>query len=183
VPSRWRVPRWPSSSAASGAKTLTIRRALQRDAETVAAIYNYYVVNTTSTFETAPVEASAMAARMHEKLEHHDWLVGDLEGRIVAYAYYGRFRSRPAYGHTVESTVYVDPSEGGKGYGKRLYAELMESAIAKGFRQAVGFVSLPNAASVALHRSLGFEQAGLLRSVGCKFDRYVDVAIYQLSLV
>ena len=148
----------------------------------VATIYNYYVLNTASTFETAQVDAATMAVRIREKLERHDWLVGDVDGRIVAYAYYGSFRSRPAYGHTVESTVYVDHREGGKGYGKLLYAELMGSAAAKGFRQAVGFISLPNAASVALHRSLGFEQAGFLRGVGYKFDRYVDVAIYQLNL-
>ena len=148
----------------------------------VAAIYNHYIVNSTSTFETSPVDASTIASRMHERLEHHDWLVGDLGGRIAGYAYYGSFRSRPAYGHTVESTVYVDPGETGKGYGRQLYSALMESAAAKGFKQAVGFISLPSPASIALHCSLGFEEAGVLYKVGFKFDRYIDVAIYQRSL-
>jgi len=162
---------------------LTIRRATERDAEMVAAIYNYYVINSTSTFETVPVESATIATRIREKLEHHDWLVGDTDGRIAGYAYYGSFRSRPAYGHTVESTVYVDPAETGQGYGNLLYTALMVSAASKGFKEVVGFISLPNPASVALHRSLGFKEVGLMRSVGRKFDRYVDVAIYQLGLV
>jgi len=161
---------------------MIIRRAIERDAAMIAAIYNYYVANTTSTFETAPVAAETIAERVREKLEHHDWLVGDIDGRIAGYAYYGSFRSRPAYGHTVESTVYVDPAEIGRGYGNLLYTALMVSAASKGFREAVGFISLPNPASIALHRSLGFKEAGLLSEVGYKFDRYVDVAIYQRTL-
>jgi len=161
---------------------MTIRRATERDAAMVAAIYNYYVANTTSTFETAPVTGETIAERMRETLEHHDWLVGDIDGRIAGYAYYGSFRGRPAYGHTVESTVYVDPAEVGRGYGNLLYTALMVSAASKSFREAVGFISLPNPASIALHRSLGFKEAGLLSKVGYKFDRYVDVAIYQRSL-
>src|SRR5579859_3467650 len=128
----------PSSSAASDAESaeaMTVRRATQRDARTLAAIYNYYVVNTASTFETDPVDTSTIASRIREKLERHDWLVGDVDGRIAGYAYYGSFRNRPAYGHTVESTVYVDPGEIGKGYGRQLYAALIGSAAAKGFVQ------------------------------------------------
>jgi len=161
---------------------MTVRRATERDARMIAAIYNYYVVNTASTFETDPVDTSTIASRMREKLERHDWLVGDVDGHIAGYAYYGSFRTRPAYGHTVESTVYVDPGEVGKGYGRQLYAALMGSAARKGFVQAVGFISLPSPASIALHRSLGFEEAGVLRAVGFKFDRYIDVAIYQRAL-
>lgn len=161
---------------------MIIRRATESDARMVAAIYNYYVVNSASTFETEPVDSSTIASRMGERLERHDWLVGDVNGRIAGYAYYGSFRSRPAYGHTVESTVYVDPGETGKGCGRQLYAALMGSAAARGFKQAVGFISLPSPASVALHRSVGFEEVGLLRAVGFKFDRYIDVAIYQRGL-
>lgn len=148
----------------------------------VAAIYNHYIVNSTSTFETEMVDASTIASRIRERLERHDWLVGEVDGRITGYAYYGSFRNRPAYGHTIESTVYVDPGETGRGYGRQLYMALMESAAAKGFKQAVGFISLPSPASIALHRSLGFEEAGLLHKVGFKFDRHIDVAIYQRSL-
>ncbi|HET9341337.1 MAG TPA: GNAT family N-acetyltransferase [Candidatus Eremiobacteraceae bacterium] len=161
---------------------MIIRRATESDARMVAAIYNYYIVSSTSTFETEPVDTSTIASRMRERLERHDWLVGDVDGRIAGYAYYGSFRSRPAYGHTVESTVYVDPDEIGKGYGRQLYAALLGSAGAKGFKQAIGFISLPSPASIALHRSLGFEEAGLLQAVGFKFDRYIDVAVYQRGL-
>lgn len=161
---------------------MTVRRATPRDARMIAAIYNYYILNTASTFETEPVDESTIVERVREKLERHDWLVGEVDGRLAGYAYYGSFRSRPAYGRTVESTIYIDRAETGKGFGRKLYGALIGSAAAKGFKQAVGFISLPSPASVALHQSLGFEQAGLLRGVGFKFDRDVDVAIYQLSL-
>lgn len=160
-----------------------MRRALERDADAVAAIYNYYVLNSTSTFETEQVDVATMLERMRDKLERHDFLVGEVAGRLVGYAYYGKFRGRAAYGHTVEPAVYVDQAEAGKGYGKAIYAALMDSAASRGYREAVAYIALPNPSSVALHRSFGFEEAGLVRRVGFKSGRYVDVAIYQRTLV
>lgn len=161
---------------------MTVRRATERDAEMVATIYNYYVVNTAFTFETEPVDATTVAERIREKLERHDFVVGEVAGRIVGYAYYGKFRGRAAYGHTVEPAIYVDHAEARRGYGKSIYAALMDSAASKGYREVVAYISLPNPSSIALHRSFGFEETGLVRRVGLKFDRYVDVGIYQLSL-
>lgn len=159
-----------------------MRRALERDADAIAAIYNHYVGNSTATFETEPVDVATIIERMHDKLERHDFLVGESDGRVAGYAYYGKFRGRAAYGHTVEPAIYVDHAHAGKGYGRIIYDVLMESAASKGYREIVAYIALPNPASIALHRSLGFEQAGLVRRVGYKFDRYVDVAIYQRTL-
>jgi len=160
---------------------LHIRRASEADADRIAGIYNWYVLNTIITFETAGVSPNEMRQRIHEKLMQFDWVVGESNHQIVGYAYYGSFRPRAAYGHTVESTVYLAQESTGKGFGKRLYSALIESATKKGFRELIGVIALPNPASLALHQALGFREAGLLRGVGHKFGEYVDVALWQRS--
>lgn len=160
---------------------MDVRQATPADAAGICAIYNEHVANTIVSFETEPVSASEMEARIQEKLLHHDWLVG-VRGHIVGYAYYGPFRARAAYRHTVESTIYLDEAVQGQGFGKRLYSALIASARAKGYREIVGVIALPNPASIALHQKLGFEEVGVLKNVGRKFDAYVDVGLWQRSL-
>ena len=87
--------------------------------------------------------------------------------------------ARAAYRHTVESSVCLSPDAIGKGLGKLLYSAAIASATEKGFCEMIGVIALPNAASVALHRTLGFQEVGVLRSVGHKFDRYIDTGIWQ----
>lgn len=160
---------------------MDIRQATPADAAGVCAIYNEHVANTLVSFETEPVSAPDMEARIGKKLLHHDWLVG-VQGHIVGYAYYGSFRARAAYRHTVESTIYLDEAVQGQGFGKRLYGALINSAETKGYREIVGVIALPNPASIALHQKMGFEEAGVLKNVGHKFDAYVDVGLWQRSL-
>ena len=119
---------------------------------------------------------------MQEKLTSYDWLVGERHGQVIGYAYYGTFRARPAYRHTVASTVYLARDAIGKGFGTPLYTALVESAVQHGVREVIGVIALPNAASIALRQKLGFREVGVLRGVGYKFDRYVDVGIWQRSL-
>src|SRR5262245_4783642 len=107
---------------------LAIRRATAEDAAALADIYNWYVLNTIVTFETEAVGPPEMGERIREKLLRYDWLVGEQDGEIVGYAYYGAFRARAAYGHTIESTIYLAPSSTGRGFGRTLYQRLMESA-------------------------------------------------------
>ena len=84
-----------------------IRRAEPCDAQIISEIYNWYILNTTVTFETEAIDQLEMRRRILEKLTTHDWLVAEVSGRIVGYAYYGVFRPGPAYAHTVESTIYL----------------------------------------------------------------------------
>ena len=160
---------------------LHVRRALAADADRITEIYNWYVLNTIITFETAAVSPNEMTQRIQEKLDKYDWLVGEVNQGIAGYAYYGSFRPRAAYGHTVESTVYLSQDNTGNGFGRRIYSALIQSATDKGFRELIGVIALPNPASIALHRTLGFREAGVLRGVGHKFDKYVDVALWQRS--
>ena len=156
-----------------------IRRAEASDAQVITEIYNWYILHTTATFETEIIDELEMQRRILEKLSTHDWLVAEVSGRIVGYAYYGVFRHRSAYAHTVESTIYLSEGSVGKGLGTRLYSTLIHSAAEKGFRELIGVIALPNAASVRLHTKLEFREVGRLEGVGSKFGRFIDVSLWQ----
>ncbi len=162
---------------------MNIRQATEEDAGVIAEIYNWYILNTIITFETDPVSPEEMKKRIQEKIIKHDWLVGELNQEIIGYAYYGSFRARAAYNHTVESTIYLSQKSIGKGFGKVLYSNLIKSAKGRGFRELIGIIALPNPESIALHKKIGFEEVGVLRNVGYKFERYIDVGIWQMSVV
>jgi L-amino acid N-acyltransferase YncA len=161
---------------------MNIRNAAIDDAQAIVDIYNWYIDNTTITFETEAVTVEAMRSRIGEKLSTHDWLVGEENGAITGFAYYGSFRPRAAYRHTVESTIYLTREAKGKGFGKLLYARLIESAQSHGFREVVGVIALPNPESVRLHERMGFIKVGILRNIGFKFGNYIDVGIWQKSI-
>lgn len=162
---------------------LCIRKATASDAAAFAAIYAPYVQGSCVSFETEAPSADEMAVRVADKSAHgFPWLTLEIAGRVAGYAYYGPWRSREAYRNTVESTIYIDPVFQGRGLGKRLYAALIDLARAEKKRAMIGVVALPNEGSEALHRSLGFERAGLFREVGYKAGRWVDVAFWELLI-
>ena len=101
---------------------------------------------------------------------------------VVGYAYSGRFRPRPAYARSRETSIYLAPEAAGHGLGRLTYVYLLSVLRTDHMHCAVGVVAEPNPASVALHESLGFELVGTLREVGRKFDRWVDTRWYQLRL-
>jgi phosphinothricin acetyltransferase len=161
----------------------TLRQIHDADIAPVTAIYNDYIAHTAITFEVDPITATEMAQRVQHKLLHHDWLVVETAaGAIAGYGYYGAYHTRAAYHHTVEFSIYLAPSFQGQGYGTQLYQGLMASAQAKGFRELIGIIALPNPGSLALHRKLGFHEVGILTRVGYKFGQYIDVAIWQRAL-
>jgi phosphinothricin acetyltransferase len=161
---------------------MQMRRATAGDAARIAEIYNWYILHTIITFETDVVDPQEMENRIEEKTLHHDWLVGEVNHEVIGYAYYGPFRARAAYNHTVESTIYLAQESLGKGFGRALYTQLLESVKGRGFREAIGVIALPNPQSIALHRTMGFAEVGVLKRVGYKFGRYIDVGIWQLSV-
>jgi phosphinothricin acetyltransferase len=160
-----------------------IRTVIERDALNILEIYNYYILKTIITFETSPVSLEEMQKRIREKLTKHDWLVGEVGGKIAGYAYYGTFRERAAYNKTVEATIYLDIEERGKGYGWQIYSRLIQSASENGFREMIGVIALPNPESINLHAKLGFGESGVLKNVGYKFGKYLDIGFWQRSLV
>ena len=163
-------------------KVMNIRQVQDKDIARITEIYNWYILNTTITFEIEAISSLEMKKRIQEKVEKYDWLVGEFNQEIIGYAYYGSFRPRPAYNHTVESTIYLAQESIGKGFGKPLYSELTQLAKERGFRELIGVIALPNKGSTLLHQKLGFEETGVLKKVGYKFDQYIDVGIWQKSM-
>lgn len=160
-----------------------IRSVSAADAEAIARIYNYYIENTVITFEEERVSGEAMAARMAAIQDAAlPWLVAELDGAVVGYAYANKWKVRSAYRYSVETTIYIEHACLGRGLGKRLYSELLTLLQARGIHVAIGGAALPNAASVALHEKLGFERVATFRQVGFKHNRWVDVAYWQLVL-
>lgn len=162
---------------------ITIRPVQPSDVVKITDLYNWYIVNTTITFEIAAIAYAEMEKRIQERVQQYDWLVAEINQEVVGYAYYGKFHTRAAYRHTVESSIYLSSEHTGKGLGTALYSALIQSATTHGFRELISLVTLPNPASLTLHQKLGFIEAGLLRNVGYKFDQYLDVSIWQKSLL
>ncbi len=160
-----------------------VRSAAAADAEAIARIYNYYIQKTVITFEEEPVSAGVMATRLTDVQGLSlPWLVAELESLIVGYAYATKWKVRSAYRHSVETTIYLEPGCERRGIGTALYSELLAVLRERGMHVAIGGAALPNEASVALHRKLGFEQVATFRQVGFKHGRWVDVAYWQLVL-
>ena len=165
--------------------SLTIRDATEQDVDSVAALYGREVLNGTATFELQPPTREEMARRF-AAVKRHDlpWLVAELDGVFAGYAYASPFRPRPAYRYGVEGSIYVEEAARGHGVGRALLEALVERVRAMGLRHVIGAISDSDSspASIALHRALGFRDAGVYRQVGWKFDRWLDVTLMQLDL-
>ena len=153
-----------------------IRSATPQDAAALLAIYAPVVRDSTASFELVPPTVEEFSRRIAGVLEHWVYLVAEVEGRPVAYAYGGRHRDRPAYDWSVETSVYVDGAHHGHGIGRRLYEELFTRLAALGYRNAYAGITLPNDPSLALHRALGFADIGVFPRIGYKFGAWCDVA-------
>ena len=164
-------------------ESMMIRTVTPNDAIAIAEIYNYYVLTTFISFELEPVSPEDMSGRISEVLgASHPWLVLENEGRVAGYAYATKWRSRPAYRPTVETTVYVSKDQRGHGFGRAVYTRLLADLAMAGFHTAIGVIALPNEASVRLHESLGFKQAAHFREVGYKFGKWIDSGFWQMML-
>ncbi|WP_109809159.1 GNAT family N-acetyltransferase [Sphingosinithalassobacter portus] len=160
-----------------------IRAAEARDAEAVAAIYAPHVADGFVSFETEVPDAEAMRRRMAASDGYYPWIILESDAAaVLGYAYAARFRERAAYGHVVETTIYMAPQMQRSGLGQRLYSALLATLTAQGFTQAMGVIALPNPASVGLHEALGFVKAGLFPRAGYKFGQWVDVGYWQRPL-
>jgi len=172
------------ASAAHGrAGAAAVRDASAADAAACAAIYAPYVTGTAITFETEPPPAGEMAARIENASRSYAWLVLEEQGRVVGYAYGGRFHARPAYRWAAEVSVYLEPGRRRTGGGRALYEALLGRLRERGFRIAIAGMTLPNEASVALHEALGFQPVGIYRRIGYKLGEWHDVAWMQRRLL
>jgi len=162
--------------------TARIRLAEASDSEAVAAIYRPIVEGTAISVEAVPPTADEMAQRILDTLPAHPWLVCEVDGRRAGYAYAARHRLRAAYRWSVDVSVYIAEPYRRCGVGRGLYLSLFAVLTAQGYINACAGVTLPNAASVGLHESLGFEKVGVYSRVGYKLGAWHDVGWWQLAL-
>jgi L-amino acid N-acyltransferase YncA len=157
-----------------------VRDAVAADASGVAAVFAPYVTDSVITFETVPPSVTDWAARITAGYP----FVVLVEGtEVLGYALASVWRPKPAYRHTVETTVYLAAGQTGRGHGRRLMAELLTRCAAEGYRQAIAVIADGGTgASVGLHKALGFEEVGRLRGVGHKQDRWLDTLLLQKEL-
>ncbi len=160
-----------------------IRPIETHDIEAITAIYNHYIEQTVITFEEQAVSCAEMASRVQEITSAAlPWWVACEQDRVVGFAYASKWKGRCAYRFSVEATVYLAPDAVGRGHGKALYQHLFSLLREKSYHTVMGGIALPNAASVALHESLGFQQVAHFKEVGYKFNRWIDVGYWQLFL-
>ncbi len=166
-------------------RRISVRASMPEDASRIAAIYAPHVLHGTASFEVAAPDAEEILRRRAAILGIGlPYLVAEAGGEIAGYAYASRFRPRTAYRFTVENSVYVAESFQRRGVASLLMKELMQRCANQGMREMIAVIGDPasNSASVALHRSLGFHEAGVLRGVGEKFGRALDVLLMQKAL-
>jgi phosphinothricin acetyltransferase len=164
--------------------TADLRAGRPEDLPALTRIYNHYVRTSGATFD---VEEQTEAARQawfdeHGETGPHRLLVAEVEDRVLGWASSAALRPRPAYRHTVETSVYVDPAETGSGLGTQLYRSLLDLLSGEDLHRAVALIAVPNDASEALHRSLGFRHCGTWSEVGYKLGRWWDVRWYERPL-
>ena len=162
---------------------IEIRNAQVEDAANLVAIYAPYVEKTAITFETQVPTVEDFKNRIKKTMKKFPYLVAIEEGQIVGYAYASTYYARAAYDWTVELSVYVQKEARGKGVGTLLYTALEEELTARGFKNFLACIALPNPASIALHEKRGYEQVAHFKKIGYKFGTWHDIVWLQKSLL
>ena len=163
---------------------LAVRPAASADMAQIQAIYAYHVRASLATFEVEPPTIAEMTRRYADLVGRGlPFLVAELDSCLLGYGYAAPYCARPAYRHTVENSIYVAEDSRGHGVGRAVLAAVIGRCEALGYRQMIAVIGdSANAASIGLHKSLGFQSAGLLPAVGFKFGRWVDSVLMQRPL-
>lgn len=161
-----------------------IRPSKAGDIGAIAEIYGYHVLNGLASFELLAPSVDEMAKRRADVIgRKFPYLVAEIDGRVVGYAYASPYRARPAYRHTLEDSVYVHKDTIGRGVGRSLLEALVEACEKAGCRQLIAIIGdSANTGSIRLHAACGFRRTGTLKAVGFKFGRWVDSVIMQRAV-
>jgi L-amino acid N-acyltransferase YncA len=167
------------------ADRVMLRPSVDADLAAMTAIYRHHVEHGTASFELQAPSQDEVAQRRAEVLgKSLPWIVAETSSGLLGYAYANHFRMRPAYRFTLEDSIYIAEQARGRGVGRLLLAELLARCEAWGARQMLAVIgdAAANAASIAVHRAVGFDECGLLKAVGWKFDAWRDVMLMQRAL-
>jgi L-amino acid N-acyltransferase YncA len=174
--------KWSQDSGIAAA-LMKIRTASIADAEAIAAIYAPIVLETAISFEWAPPTAEEFRQRIAKVLARYAWLVATDEAeQIAGYVFASGHKDAASYLWSVNTSVYIRADSRRRGVGGALYTELFRQLASLGYHRAFAGVALPNAASIALHQSVGFKPVGVYRNVGFKFGAWRDVSWWQRDL-
>jgi phosphinothricin acetyltransferase len=149
----------------------------------MAEIYAPAVVKSVTSFELVAPDAQEMTARLGRVLAQYPWLVAELDGSVVGYAYASVHNDRAAYRWSASVAVYVDPDVHRRGVGTALYVSLFEILALQNIRNAYAGITLPNAASEGMHGRAGFSLVGTYHHVGYKFGAWHDVAWFERAIL
>ena len=155
-----------------------------RHAEAILAIFNDAILHSTALYDYVPRPRAAMTTWFADKHAAGHPVIGleDSNGELLGFATYGPFRPRPANKYSMEHSIYVASAQRGRGIGRKLLEMIVAEAAQRDVHTLIGGIDMENQASIALHESLGFEQAGVIRHAGFKFGRWLDLGFYQLIL-
>lgn len=159
-----------------------LRLAATDDAEAIRTIYNLEVTTSTVTFDLVPRTLEDQRAWQATRSGAHAVIVAEDGGEVVGFGSLSPWRDRPAYSTTVEDSIYIRRDRHGQGVGKALLTELIDTATAHGFHACMARIVGGHEASIALHRSCGFDVVGTEREVGRKFNRWLDVVLMERML-
>jgi len=153
-------------------------------ASAILEILNEAIVNSTAVYDYRPRTPESMQAWFAAKEQGCYPVIGvvDDAGKLLGFGSYGPFRNWPAYRYTVEHSLYVERSQRRRGLGRMLLTQLIARAISQDYHVMIGGIDADNVASIALHRELGFEPCAHIRHAGFKFNRWLDLLLYQLLL-
>ena len=161
-----------------------IRPSRDSDVPAITDIYRQNVFEGTGSFEVVPPEEEEIARRREDVLRRGcPWLIAEIDGVVVGFAYAGPFRAREAYRFTVEDSVYIKPEAFRRGIGRLLLEKLIEECRRAGYKQILALIGdSANTGSIRVHEVCGFKHCGVMKDVGIKFDRWLDVVVMQLEL-
>ncbi|MGB0896460.1 MAG: GNAT family N-acetyltransferase [Flavobacteriaceae bacterium] len=152
------------------------------DAKAITDIHNYYIQHSVANLEEHCTPVSIIEERIKLTTTNFPWLVYELNNKVIGYAYASDWKPRSGYKKTAETTVYIKHGIIQRGIGTALYKELIQQLKELSFKELIGGISLPHPQSVGLHEKMGFEKVAHFKRVGYKFDQWVDVGYWQLSL-
>lgn len=160
-----------------------IRPVRESDAARLAQIYNYYIVNTTVTFELEPITADEMARRISEISASYPYFVYEKDGIVLGYTYAHPWKTRAGYqGHSLETTIYLDVDTRHMGIGRLLVEHLEATCRQAGYHVLIANATDENNDSLAMHERLGFRQVAHYEEVGRKFDRWLGISSFEKKL-
>lgn len=156
----------------------------ERHGAAIQEIFNEVIANSTALYDYQPRDSEDIKAWFEDKALGHFPIVGleDENSDLMGFASFGKFRPQTAYMHSVEHSVYVHNKYRKKGIGKRLLSEIIQRAKQQDFHLMIGLIDSANTTSIHLHKSFGFTCSGTIKEAGYKFERWLDVDIYQLKL-